>query len=71
MEFREEAMARNKAAAERFRAEDEADVFKYAADPYFGGQGEPEWGSSWSAEPIQQGDSGFQNPNNRMPAYFI
>ena len=31
-----------------FDAEDRADLFKYADDPYFGNDGSAEWGSPWS-----------------------
>ena len=60
-----------------FEAEDENDIFKYGQnqpDPYFGGYGEPEWGSSWDFRPIRQSQSSewqSYSPNNVMPSYFI
>lgn len=50
LDFQEEAKKRNLEAERRFRKEDDADGFRYAAsDPYFGGAqlGEAEWGSPW------------------------
>lgn len=71
VDWKEEAVRKNRILEEQFRLEDEKDVFKYSEDPYFGGSGEAEWGSSWDFRPIQQGAAQGMNPNNRAPAYFV
>lgn len=77
MDFRDKQIRQSRELGQAFETEDENDLFKYGQnqpDPYFGGYGEPEWGSSWDFRPIRQNQSpDWQacNPNNVMPSYFI
>ena len=71
-DFKDQQAGRSVELQKMFEAEDKADLFKYVEeDPYFENDGSAEWGSPWSRSAINQDDPARQNPNNRMPVFFV